>query len=97
MGRYVGAARSAFGRDAERTVRFHLGVQAKKCAAYGPKALPASAETLPAFIDAMAASRAPLHSRHRRRPPGLRMGQDGREPVDQRRCLTSLGQMESIL
>ena len=59
LGRYVRAARGAFSHNTERALRSDLGIYANWCAAQGERALPARAETVAAFVDAMAESRAP--------------------------------------
>ena len=53
------AVRDAFSRNTRRAVRSDLGIYAEWCAERGRKALPASPQTLAAFIDDMARSRAP--------------------------------------
>ena len=57
--RYVRAAQGAFSTNTERAVKSDLGIYAVWCAERGRKALPASAETVAGFVDAMAESRAP--------------------------------------
>ena len=59
LGRYVRAARGAFSRNTERAMRSDLGIYAAWCEERGLRALPASAETVAAFVDAMAESRKP--------------------------------------
>ena len=57
--RFVQAAHGAFSRNTERALRSDLGIYAKWCAEHGERALPSSAETVAAFVDAMADTRAP--------------------------------------
>ena len=59
LGCYARAARGAFSHNTERAVRSDLGIYAEWCAERGERALPARAETVAAFVDAMAATRAP--------------------------------------
>ena len=59
LGRYVRAARGGFSRNTERAIRSDLGIYAEWCAERGLRALPASAETVATFVDAMAETRAP--------------------------------------
>ena len=59
LGRYVRAARGVFSHNTERALRSDLGICANWCAERGERALLASAETVAAFVDAMAATRAP--------------------------------------
>ena len=59
LGRYVRAARGAFSHNTERALRSDLGIYANWCAAQGERALPARAETVAAFVEAMAETRAP--------------------------------------
>ena len=59
MGRYVRSAGGAFSENTERAVRSDLAIYGKWCFRRGTKALPASAETIAAFIDAMAETRTP--------------------------------------
>ena len=59
LGRYVRAARGGFSRNTERAMRSDLGIYAEWCAEQGLRALPASAETVAAFVDAMAETRSP--------------------------------------
>ena len=59
FGHFVRAARSAFSSNTERAVRSDLGIYAAWCAERGERALPAKAETVAAFVDAMAELRAP--------------------------------------
>ena len=57
--RRVRALRGGFGRNAGRAVKTGLGIHAGSCAERGRSASPASAETVAAFVDAMAATRLP--------------------------------------
>ena len=57
--RYVRAARGAFSHNTERALRSDLGIFETWCDEHGERALPACAETVAAFVDAMAESRAP--------------------------------------
>ena len=57
--RFVRAAQGAFSPNTERALRSDLGIYAKWCAEHGERALPSSAETVAAFVDAMADIRAP--------------------------------------
>ena len=59
LGRFVRAARSAFSSNTERAVKSDLAIYAAWCAGRGARALPGSAETIAAFVDAMAEIRAP--------------------------------------
>ena len=59
LGRYIRAARGGFSRNTERAIRSDLGIYAEWCSQEGLKALPASAETVAAFVDAMAETRKP--------------------------------------
>ena len=59
LGRYARAARDGFSRNTERAVKSDLGIYAEWCAEHGRNALPASAETVADFVDAMAATRSP--------------------------------------
>ena len=59
LGQFVRAARSAFSNNTERAVRSDLGIYAAWCAERGERALPATPETVAAFVDAMAEDRAP--------------------------------------
>ena len=59
LGRFVQAARSAFSSNTERAIRSDLGIYAEWCAVRGERALPAKAETVASFVDAMAEVRAP--------------------------------------
>lgn len=53
------AAGGALSDNTQRAVRSDLGIYTEWCAERGRRALPASAETVAAFVDAMAATRAP--------------------------------------
>ena len=55
----VRAAGGAISANTERAVRSDLGIYAEWCAERGLRALPASAETVASFIDAMAETRKP--------------------------------------
>ena len=57
--RYARAARGGFSPNTERAMRSDLGIYAAWCAERGLRALPASAETVAGFVDAMAESRKP--------------------------------------
>ena len=59
LGRYVQAAQGAFSANTERAVKADLGTYTAWCAGQGRSALPASPATIAAFVDAMAATRAP--------------------------------------
>ena len=59
LGHFVRTARSAFSSNTERAVRSDLGIYADWCAQRGKRALPADAETIAYFVDAMAEIRAP--------------------------------------
>ena len=59
LGAYVRAAKGAFSANTERAVKADLGIYTAWCAAQGRAALPASPDTIAAFVDAMAATRAP--------------------------------------
>ena len=59
LGRCVEAARGAISANTARAVRSDLAIYAAWCAERELRALPASAETVAAFIDAMAERRAP--------------------------------------
>ncbi|MDE0410447.1 MAG: tyrosine-type recombinase/integrase [Alphaproteobacteria bacterium] len=56
---FVRAARGAFSANTERAVRSDLDVYGAWCAGRGLQALPAAPETVAAFVDAMAETRAP--------------------------------------
>ena len=57
--RFVQAAQGAFSPNTERALRSDLRLYAKWCAEHRVRALPSSAETVAAFVDAMADTRAP--------------------------------------
>lgn len=57
--RHAEAARGAFATNTERALRADVVVFTGWCATEGRQALPASTETVAAFIDAMAATKAP--------------------------------------
>ena len=59
FGRFVRAASGAFSGNTERALRSDLAIFAAWCAARGERALPAGPETVAAFVDAMAETRAP--------------------------------------
>ena len=59
LGAYARAAKGAFSANTERAVRADLGIYTAWCTARGRPALPASPDTIAAFVDAMAATRAP--------------------------------------
>ena len=59
LGRFVRAARGAFSSSTERALRSDLGIYAEWCAERGERALPATPETIAAFVDAKAEMRAP--------------------------------------
>ena len=59
LGAYVRAAKGAFSANTERAVRADLGIYTAWCAAQGRAPLPATPDTIAAFVDAMAATRAP--------------------------------------
>ena len=59
LGRFDLAAWSAFSSNTERALRSDLGIYAEWCAERGERALPAKAETVASFVDAMAEVRAP--------------------------------------
>ena len=56
---FVRAARGAFSANTRRAVRSDLGIYGAWCASRGLRALPATPETVAAFVDAMAATRSP--------------------------------------
>ena len=58
-GAYVRAADGAFSANTERAVKADLGIYTAWCAGQGRAALPAGPGTIAAFVDAMAATRAP--------------------------------------
>jgi site-specific recombinase XerD len=57
--RHAEAARGAFSANTERALRGDTAIFSAWCRQEGHHAMPASAETVAAFVDAMAASRAP--------------------------------------
>ena len=59
LAEFVRAARGAFSANTERAVRSDLAIYGAWCAARGLGALPAAPETVAAFVDAMAETRAP--------------------------------------
>ena len=59
LGEFVLAARGAFSANTERAVRSDLAIYGAWCAERGLSALPAVPETVTAFVDAMAETRAP--------------------------------------
>ncbi len=59
LGQFVSTARGAFSDSTERALRSDLANYAEWCAERGETALPASPETVAAFVDAMAETRAP--------------------------------------
>ena len=59
FGAFVRAASGAFSSNTERALRSDLAIFAAWCAARGERALPAEPETVAAFVDAMAETRAP--------------------------------------
>ncbi len=59
LGRFVRAARGAFSSSTERALRSDLAIYAEWCAERGERALPATPETIAAFVDAKAEMRAP--------------------------------------
>ena len=59
LGRFVRAARGALSSNTERAVRSDLAIFAAWCSDRGERALPATPETVAAFVDAMAETRAP--------------------------------------
>ena len=59
LGAYVRASKGAFSANTERAVKADLGIYTAWCAGQGRAALPASPDTIAAFVDAMAATRAP--------------------------------------
>ena len=59
VGSYACAARSGLSENTERALRSDLAIYTAWCDARGRSALPASPETVAAFVDDMAASRAP--------------------------------------
>ena len=59
LGKFVRAASGAFSTNTKRALRSDLAIFAAWCAARGERALPAKPETVAAFVDAMAETRAP--------------------------------------
>ena len=59
LGEFVRAASGAFSSNTERALKSDLAIYAEWCAAHGMRALPARPETVAAFVDAMAETRAP--------------------------------------
>ena len=59
LARFAHGAHGAFSPSTERALRSDLGIYAKWCAAHGERALPSRAEAVAAFVDEMAAHRAP--------------------------------------
>ena len=59
LGAYVRAAKGAFSANTERAVKADLRIYTAWCAGQGRAALPATPDTIAAFVDAMAATRAP--------------------------------------
>ena len=59
LGQFVLAASGAFSSNTERALKSDLAIYAEWCAERGERALPARAETVAAFVDAMAELRAP--------------------------------------
>ena len=59
LGQFVRAARGAFSNSTERALKSDLSIYAEWCAERGERALPATPETVAAFIDAKAEERAP--------------------------------------
>ena len=57
--RFSQATNGAFSTNTERALRSDLAIYAEWCAERGERVLPASSETVAAFIDAMAETRAP--------------------------------------
>ncbi len=56
---FARAASGAFSRNTERALRSDLAIFAEWCAEHGERALPAKPETVAAFVDSMAETRAP--------------------------------------
>ena len=76
------AAHGALSGNTERAMRSDLAIYSAWCEERGLPALPGSAETIAAFVDAMSRVRAPrdgapLRRQHRRRAPGAGVGKDG--------------------
>ena len=59
LGQFVRAARGAFSSNTERALKSDLAIYAEWCAERGERALPAGPETIAAFVDAKAETRAP--------------------------------------
>ena len=59
LGRFVRAASGAFSSNTERALKSDLAIYAEWCAEHGERALPATPETVAAFVDAKAEVRAP--------------------------------------
>ena len=59
LGRFVRAASGAFSSNTERALKSELAIYAAWCAEHGMRALPATPETVAAFVDAKAEVRAP--------------------------------------
>ena len=59
LGQFVSAARGAFSESTERALRSDLAIYAAWCAERGERALPARPETVAAFVDDRAETRAP--------------------------------------
>ncbi len=63
LGDFLRAARHAFSSNTERALRSDFAIYAAWCAEHGHRALPATPETVAAFVDAMAEVRAPASVR----------------------------------
>ena len=59
LGEFVRAASGAFSESTERALKSDLAIYAEWCAERGERALPATPETVVAFVDAKAETRAP--------------------------------------
>ena len=59
LGQFVRAANGAFSSNTERALKSDLAIYAEWCAERGERALPATPETIAAFVDAKAETRAP--------------------------------------
>ena len=59
VGAFVRAASGAFSSNTERALKSDLAIYAEWCAEQGERALPATPETVAAFVDAMAEVKAP--------------------------------------
>ena len=86
-------ADAAVSRNTARAVRSDLAIFAQWCAGQGLRDLPAEAETVAAFIGAMAERRAPAHGpplpgEHRGGPPSAGVGRGAREPARAPRAQT---------